>query len=102
MTKMNMNLAARSLSGHVRSVREIAAFVALIILALDCTAHAELPLRQRLKTTGYQIAYECYVDGNWEIFVSSADGSSATNLTRTLDQNEHYPQVSPDGTKICY
>jgi len=79
------------------------AFLPLILtLAIAWSAAAEPSLRERLKTTGYKIAYECYVDGNWEIFVSSADGSDATNLTRTPDQNEHYPQVSPDGTKICY
>jgi len=32
----------------------------------------------------------------------NADGSDPTNLTRTPQEHEHYPQVSPDGTKICF
>ncbi len=59
------------------------------------------PLRDRLKSSAYKIAYECYIDGNWEIFVSNADGSVPVNLTNTPKEHEHYPQVSPDGTKIC-
>jgi Tol biopolymer transport system component len=31
----------------------------------------------------------------------NADGSKPVNLTKTK-AHEHYPQVSPDGTKICY
>jgi Tol biopolymer transport system component len=75
---------------------------AMLFLAINPSVQAQPSLRERLQTSGYKIAYECYVDGNWEIFVSSADGSAATNLTRTPNQNEHYPQVSPDGKRICY
>ena len=32
----------------------------------------------------------------------NADGSEPVNLTRTPREHEHYPQVSPDGTKICF
>lgn len=60
------------------------------------------PLSERLKTSQFKIAYESYVDGNWEIFVMNADGSHPVNLTKTPDLNEHYPQVSPDGTKIAF
>lgn len=63
---------------------------------------AEVYLGQRLKALPFKIAWECYVDNNWEIFVMNADGSATANLTRTPQQHEHYPQVSPDGTKICF
>lgn len=63
---------------------------------------AQTPLRVRLHESPFRIAYECYVDGNWELFVMRADGSNPVNLTRTPEQHEHYPQVSPDGTKICF
>lgn len=65
-------------------------------------AGAATPLSATLKSLHYKIAYECYVDGNWEIFVSNADGSRPVNLTRTPDVNEHYPQVSPDGKSVCF
>jgi Tol biopolymer transport system component len=32
----------------------------------------------------------------------NADGSNPVNLTKTAKDHEHYPQVSPDGSKICY
>lgn len=32
----------------------------------------------------------------------NADGSEPVNLTQTPNEHEHYPQVSPDGTKICF
>src|SRR6266566_4684558 len=59
-------------------------------------------LHQTLKSMSAKIAWECYENGNWEIFVMNADGSKQVNLTNTPDQNEHYPQVSPDGTKISF
>ncbi len=32
----------------------------------------------------------------------NADGSQPVNLTKTPKVNEHYPQISPDGRKICF
>src|ERR1051325_9245022 len=64
--------------------------------------HGEMPLREKLKGSAFKIAYECYVNDNWEIFVMNADGSNPMNLTKTPREHEHYPQVSPDGTKICF
>ena len=60
------------------------------------------PLRDRLKAAPFRIAYESYVDDNWEIFAAKGDGSSPVNLTRTSKVHEHYPQASPDGTQICF
>ena len=65
-------------------------------------AAAPAPLAERLKALPFKIAWECYVDGNWEIFVMNADGSQPVNITHTPKVHEHYPQVSPDGTKICF
>ena len=54
----------------------------------------------------FKIIYETYRDTddkeNWELFLINADGSDATNLTRTPDVDEMYPHASPDGTKICF
>ena len=76
----------------------------LVFLAI-CFAgpvKAQPPLPDQLKALPFKIAYETYVDHNWEIFVMNADGSDPVNLTRTPNVQEHYPQVSPDGTKICF
>jgi hypothetical protein len=64
-------------------------------------AHSQ-ELRDELKQSAFKIANECYVEDNWEIFVMNADGSDPVNLTHTAKVNEHYPQVSPDGKKICF
>jgi Tol biopolymer transport system component len=61
-----------------------------------------IPLRQVLSELPFQIAYESYVSNNWEIFVSAPDGRKTVNLTRTPATHEHYPRVSPDGSKICF
>jgi Tol biopolymer transport system component len=74
----------------------------------------ESELRQRpydksemnLKAIPFKIIYETYreTDGreNWELHLINADGSNATNLTRTPDVDEMYPHASPDGTKVCF
>src|SRR5436309_13165940 len=63
---------------------------------------AQVPLGEKLKSLSFKIAYETYTNDNWEIFVMNADGSSPVNLTHSAKVHEHYPQVSPDGTKICF
>ena len=55
-----------------------------------------------MKPLPFKIAYESYVNNNWEIFVMNPDGSEPVNLTNTPEEHELYPQVSPDGTKICF
>lgn len=75
--------------------------MALLLMAAASTM-AQAPLKERLKNSPFKIAYECYVNGNWEIYVMNADGSNPVNLTKTSKEHEHYPQVSPDGTKICF
>src|SRR4051812_48393007 len=83
-------------------------FVAFTLFALGTfvpggvRAQTPVSLQERLKDSPFKIAYECYVNGNWEIFVMNADGSNPINLTKTPKEHEHYPQVSPDGTKICF
>ena len=74
----------------------------LTSIAGSSSAWAQAPLRERLKATSFKIAYETYTNGNWEIYAMNADGSDPVNLTGTTNRHEHYPQVSPDGTKICY
>ena len=73
----------------------------VLIIQLAGASDTE-PLRDRLTPLPFKIAYETYVDGNWEIFVMNPDGSDPVNLTKTPDLNEHYPQISPDGTRICF
>ena len=65
-------------------------------------APAPVALKARLHASPFKIAYESYVNNNWEIYVMNADGSNPVNLTSTPQAHEHYPQVSPDGTKICF
>jgi hypothetical protein len=80
---------------------------AVIAIAILFSASVAFPqstpdLRDQLKEAPFKIAFEAYANGNSDIFVMNADGTGAVNLTHTPDVNEHYPQVSPDGTKICF
>lgn len=75
---------------------------AALCVTFGASTQAQTPLKERLKDSPFKIAYETYVDGNWEIFVMNADGSAPVNLTSTPKAHEHYPQTSPDGTKICF
>lgn len=59
-------------------------------------------LSEELKMVSDKIIYETWQDGNWELFISSADGSRRTNFTQTPNVHELYPHVSPDGTKVCF
>jgi len=72
------------------------------MLAQFAGAADTAPLRERLETLPFKIAYEAYVDGNSDIFVMNPDGSHVVNLTKTPDLNEHYPQISPDGKRMCF
>ena len=65
-------------------------------------ASAQAPLRDKLKASPFRIAYESYADGNSDILVMNADGSNPVKLTDTPTEQEHYPQISPDATKICF
>jgi Tol biopolymer transport system component len=63
---------------------------------------AKTLIRDALAAERFKIAWEAYADGNSDIWVMNADGSGKVNLTHSRDANEHYPQVSPDGTKIAF
>ncbi len=84
-----------------RRLRFLAA-LPFLVAAIFSSAHAQIPLKERLRGSPFKIAFERYVDDNSEIFVMNADGSGLKNLTNTPKVHEHYPQVSPDGTKICF
>ena len=92
-----------SLKKFICPKRSSGGFLAAALFAVAITAaHAQAPFRERLSRLPFKIAYESYVNDNWEIFVMNADGSNPVNLTQTPKEQEHYPQVSPDGTKICF
>jgi len=78
------------------------AAVALCLFTVARIGSAADDLGAELKKLDAKIVYESYESGNWDLFVMNADGSQPTNLTRTLDLDELYPHVSPDGTKISF
>ena len=62
----------------------------------------ETLLREEFARIPNRIVYESRQDGNWDLFVSSPDGSHASNLTHTPDVDELYPHASPDGERVCF
>jgi len=85
----------------IRMIR-LCALVTAVIASSAFAANAQTSLKSTLSKLRMKIAYECYTDGNWEIFTMNADGSNKVNLTHSPDKNEHFPQISPDGKKIAY
>src|SRR5262245_59738413 len=85
----------------LRAFRPICAVIACVLMAAASTG-AQGTVRDRLKSSPFRIAYETYVDGNWEIFAMNADGSHSKNITSTPTVNEHYPIISPDGSKMAF
>jgi Tol biopolymer transport system component len=73
-----------------------------LLSAAGAAPRGQAPLARKLQTSGLKIAWECYVNGNWEIFAMNADGSGVVNLTHSPKRNEHYPQISPSGKKIAF
>jgi Tol biopolymer transport system component len=83
------------------SKQYIASVAVMAMFAITASAD-ESALREQLGRSHFKIAYESYVDKNWELFVMDADGSHKQNLTLTPDVSELYPQTSPDGSKIAF
>jgi hypothetical protein len=78
------------------------ALLAVLAISFAEPARAQSQFLDQLKALPFKIAYESYVNNNWEIFVMNADGSNPVNLTGTPNVQEHYPQISPEGAKICF
>jgi Tol biopolymer transport system component len=51
---------------------------------------------------GTKIAFSSSRDGNWEVYVMSADGSGVTRLTNNRSADDAAPAWSPDGAKIAF
>jgi Tol biopolymer transport system component len=66
------------------------------------TPEGSKELLESLKNYKHKIVYETNRDGNWELYLSNADGSGAVNLTNSKDVDEIYPKPSPDGGKLCF
>src|SRR3989440_10124458 len=92
----------RTLMRLARATWSSGVLLVTALFAVVITVADEAAFRERLSRLPFKIAYETYVNDNWEIFVMNADGSNPVNLTQTPKEQEHYPQVSPDGTKICF
>jgi hypothetical protein len=76
--------------------------LSLISCIIAVPLNAQTSLVEQLTKSQFKIAYESYVNDNWEIFVSDADGSHPVNITHTAKEHEHYPQISPDGSRMCF
>jgi Tol biopolymer transport system component len=91
---------------HAPAITSPAARLAVVpaVLCVVFAGHAVAAddLAAELKDYPHKIIYETYPDGNWELFVTAADGSEKVNLTRTPDVHELYPHASPDGATIAF
>ena len=75
---------------------------AAILLLPSAAVAGQKSLDEQLKASPHRIVHETYHNNNWDLFTRNADGSGERNLTNTPGVNELYPQVSPDGKRICF
>lgn len=54
------------------------------------------------RPTTQKLAFQSNREGNYDIFVSDAEGRNVENLTQTRDKDERMPDWSPDGQSIVY
>jgi len=52
--------------------------------------------------TTQQLVFQSNRDGNYDVFISDADGRNVKNLTQTRGKDERMPDWSPDGQSIVY
>ena len=50
----------------------------------------------------HAVLFESNRYGSWDIFKQDIDRAEAEALTATIDEQEHHPQVSPDGSWVLY
>jgi dipeptidyl aminopeptidase/acylaminoacyl peptidase len=98
----NSTGVSRTLSPKLRLWLVYLCLVPVVAWCSAAPTEAQTPLRELLQPLGFKIAYESYADGNSDILVMNGDGSNPVNLTQTPTEQEHYPQVSRDGTKVCF
>lgn len=58
-------------------------------------------LREELRAAPFRIAFETYLNDNWEILVMNADGTGEVNIT-DRPSSDKSPCWSPDGSKIAF
>ena len=80
----------------MKSLIAAISFAAVLLLATACGGDGEQP-----DTTQGKIAFRSESEGNSEIYVMDADGSSQTNLTSDPAGDET-PAWSPDGSRIAF
>ena len=73
------------------------ALVAAVILIMSPKVAHSAPFRDQLKNLPFKIAYECYTNGNWEIFTVDADGSKSVDLTTRPRNTSIIPRSRPMG-----
>ncbi len=83
--------------------------VGVLLCTLACAGSLtaqEAPTAQAVKDElaklPYRVLFESYSDQNWDLWSIRPDGSERTNLTKTAQVHELYPQASADGSQIAF
>ncbi|WP_439676765.1 hypothetical protein [Embleya sp. MST-111070] len=81
--------------------RRIASLTAVLALALAGLTAAVTPAHASFPGTNGKIYYSDDVSGNRDIYAVNPDGTGATQITDTADDDSN-PASSPDGSKIVF
>jgi Tol biopolymer transport system component len=84
----------------VWKVASVAA-MGVAVLSLISTSAARTHRPESLPSDSAKIAFASHRDGNWEIYVTDANGRNQKRLT-TLGGHTRFPLWSPDGSRIAF
>lgn len=75
--------------------------ICIFILLNSCKNNPIAPMNQ-LITGDYELCYQKPYNGNWEVFINNITGTNPENISNYLEDDDEYPQWSPDGKYIVY
>lgn len=76
-------------------------FFMLLFSFGGCKDNSITPI-DHLITGDYELCYEKPYNGNGEIFINNISGSTPLNISNYQDDDDEYPEWSPDGKYIVY
>ena len=81
-----------------RALSALGGVVIVVVAMVACSAQSGVPMVDWRES---QIIFDSERDGNFEIYVMNADGSSQRRLT-TWERGNQFPAWSPDGKSIIF
>lgn len=85
---------------YARIILLILTFIILFSIN-SCKDNSITPI-DHLITADYELCYQKPYNGNWEVFINNISGSDPRDISNYQDDDDEYPNWSPDGKYIVY